>query len=135
MLSDHDERRLRCRRLGQEVTFRYCRTQEGATVCRSILDCWWEVFGVEAFLARQLPETEFAELLRPVATTQVAPAADSLNPGYGGFGLPQTADGLRMLLPPYWANWGSHWAWAASISSIIGWTCTSESTSGSLMRA
>ena len=54
-LTDNDERVLRCRRLGHSVTFHYCRTQEGDSVCPRILDCWWEVFEVHAFLEENLP--------------------------------------------------------------------------------
>ena len=64
MATEHDERRLRCRRLGHEVTFRYCRTQEGASVCPLILDCWWEVFDVAAFLREHLAREEFETLAR-----------------------------------------------------------------------
>ncbi len=62
MLEEHDERRRRCARLGHEVTFRYCRTQEGESLCTRILDCWWETFGVRAFLAEHLGEDEVRRL-------------------------------------------------------------------------
>lgn len=61
-IQQHDKRTIRCRRLGHEVTFHYCRTQEGRTVCVRILDCWWEVFDVRGFLQEHLPPQEFAEL-------------------------------------------------------------------------
>ena len=64
METEHDERRLRCRRLGHEVTFRYCRTQEGGSVCPLILDCWWEVFDVAGFLREHLEPEEFEKLAR-----------------------------------------------------------------------
>jgi len=62
-LSDNDGRVLRCRRLGHSVTFHYCRTQEADSLCPRILDCWWEVFDVHAFLEENLP----AERLRALA--------------------------------------------------------------------
>ena len=58
-IDQHDERRIRCRRLGHEVNFHYCRTQEERTPCPGILDCWWEVFDVRAFLAEVLSPEEF----------------------------------------------------------------------------
>jgi hypothetical protein len=61
-IGEHDERRVRCRRLGHEVAFRYCRTQEGCTPCPSIMDCWWESFDVRAFLKENLPAQELAAL-------------------------------------------------------------------------
>jgi hypothetical protein len=62
MLDDHDRRTIRCRRLGHEVTFYYCRTQEGGSVCSLILDCWWEAFDVRAFLQEHLGEEEVERL-------------------------------------------------------------------------
>jgi len=54
-INDHDERSIRCPRLGHLVSFHYCRTQEGSSICPRILDCWWEVFDVRSFLAEHLP--------------------------------------------------------------------------------
>jgi len=62
-IDDHDERSIRCKRLGHGVTFRYCRLQEGHTVCPHILDCWWEKFDVRGFLEEHLPEEDVAKLL------------------------------------------------------------------------
>jgi hypothetical protein len=59
---EHDKRRTRCRRLGHEVSLRYCRTQEGCTPCPGILDCWWEVFDVRAFLEEVLSAGELDAL-------------------------------------------------------------------------
>ena len=64
MTAEHDDHRIRCRRLGHEVTFGYCRTQEGSTVCPLILDCWWEVFDVAGFLREHLEPAEFEKLAR-----------------------------------------------------------------------
>jgi len=54
LLDEHDERSRRCPRLGHEVSFHYCRTQEGDKLCPRILDCWWEMFDVRAFLEENL---------------------------------------------------------------------------------
>jgi len=70
-LDEHDERSTRCRRLGHAVTFRYCRLQEGSTVCHRILDCWWEVFDVRGFLEEHLSSDEMARLLQPEAKPKV----------------------------------------------------------------
>ncbi len=61
-IDEHDARVLRCRRLGHEVSFHYCRTQEGGTLCPAILDCWWEVFDVRASLEEALSAQEVEEL-------------------------------------------------------------------------
>ena len=71
MLEEHDERVIRCRRLGHAVTFRYCRTQEGATICGAILDCWWETFDVRSFLEQNLPPEQAEELAGRAAPNKV----------------------------------------------------------------
>lgn len=70
-LTEHDGRTIRCRRLGHMVAFRYCRTQEGRTVCPLILDCWWQLFDVRAFLEAHLPGGEMARLERPTPRPKV----------------------------------------------------------------
>ena len=54
---------IRCRRLGHEVPFKYCRTLEGQTVCPSIRDCWWERFDVDSWLKENLSPDEYEKLV------------------------------------------------------------------------
>jgi hypothetical protein len=51
--------------LGHEVSFAYCRTQEGDRLCGRILDCWWETFDVCGFLRDNLPAEQFGKLADP----------------------------------------------------------------------
>ena len=63
MLTDHDQDVLpRCRRLGHEVSFGYCRQETGGRPCRLVLDCWWEHFDVRAFLQAHLPAAGMAQV-------------------------------------------------------------------------
>ena len=65
MLSDHDsDLQLRCRRLGHEVNFGYCRQETHGKPCRLILDCWWEQFDVHSFLRAQLSAEDLAQVER-----------------------------------------------------------------------
>ena len=65
MLTEHDQDViLRCRRLGHEVAFGYCRHEMGGKPCRLILDCWWERFDVRTFLRAHLPEDVMATVER-----------------------------------------------------------------------
>ena len=65
MLNEHDHDVLpRCRRLGQEVTFGYCRQETGGKPCRLILDCWWGRFDVRAFLQAHMPADAMAQVER-----------------------------------------------------------------------
>ncbi len=75
-LTDNDERVLRCRRLGHSVTFHYCRTQEGRSICPRILDCWWEVFDVRAFLEDNLPAGKLREIPEDAPRLKVATILD-----------------------------------------------------------
>ena len=65
MLNEHDQDLLlRCRRLGHEVTFGYCRQETRGTPCRLILNCWWEQFDVRSFLQANLPAEDMAQVER-----------------------------------------------------------------------
>ncbi len=65
MLAEHDQDVLpRCRRLGQEVAFGYCRQDTRGNPCRLILDCWWERFDVRSFLQAHLSAEAMAEVQR-----------------------------------------------------------------------
>lgn len=56
MIDEHDARAQRCRRLGHEVSFDYCRREAAGRLCSNILDCWWEFFDVRGFLEENAPE-------------------------------------------------------------------------------
>ncbi|OGV66869.1 MAG: hypothetical protein A3K18_30495 [Lentisphaerae bacterium RIFOXYA12_64_32] len=51
--------------MGHDVPLLYCRTQEQKTVCPKILDCWWEQFDIQAFLASVLTPSELNRLACP----------------------------------------------------------------------
>jgi len=69
MLDQHDEDVLpRCRRLGHEITFGYCRRENFGRPCRLILDCWWERFDVRSFLEAHLTADAMTQLEHAVAT-------------------------------------------------------------------
>jgi hypothetical protein len=69
VLTEHDLDVLpRCRRLGQEVAFGYCRQETNGKPCRWILDCWWERFDVRAFLHAHLSEEAMAQVERAGAS-------------------------------------------------------------------
>lgn len=65
MIDAHDAKQCRCKRLGHTVTFHYCRTQEGNSVCPHILNCWWERFDVAAFLEEHLSPEDYAKVAAP----------------------------------------------------------------------
>ncbi|MCX8037675.1 MAG: hypothetical protein N3D11_11650 [Candidatus Sumerlaeia bacterium] len=66
-LVQYDEQlHWRCRMLGGEVPFRYCRTLNEGLPCRHVIGCWKTVFDVETFLdAHYARETLAAVWDRP----------------------------------------------------------------------
>ena len=63
MLNEYDQDLLpRCRRLGHEVRFGYCRQETGGKPCRLILDCWGEHFDLHTFLQAHLSEQAMAQV-------------------------------------------------------------------------
>jgi hypothetical protein len=46
----HDEREIRCPKLGHELTFAYCRREGGHLPCARIIRCWESLFSVESFM-------------------------------------------------------------------------------------
>jgi hypothetical protein len=78
MMEEHDQDLLpRCRRLGHEINFGYCRRESGGKPCRLILDCWWETFDVRSFLRTHLPEETMSQL-EEARTVGPAPKVASL---------------------------------------------------------
>jgi hypothetical protein len=72
---DHDKDHLtqRCPRLGGPVSFGYCREPAGESLpCWKILECWWEVFDVSAYLREQLSEEDFDRLISAKPKPKVA---------------------------------------------------------------
>ena len=57
------ERETYCARLGHFVPFRYCLHPASDDPCFRILDCWWQIFDVVAYLQTVLPEPVFHKIL------------------------------------------------------------------------
>ena len=49
-----DEYNIRCPRLGHQISFSYCRTENRGLPCFKTLDCWYNHFQVEEFLKEEL---------------------------------------------------------------------------------
>lgn len=51
MNDEYDTRQRRCPRLGGPVFFQYCRTsEENRQPCFNLIDCWWEIFDIMAYV-------------------------------------------------------------------------------------
>ncbi len=51
--------------LGHEVPFSYCREPGKDLLCRNIVDCWWELFDVQAFLKLHYEPAVIAQSISP----------------------------------------------------------------------
>ncbi len=54
-----DETTIRCPRLGHQINFTYCRSENSGIPCFKTLDCWYNNFDVHAYLKDNLSEEEF----------------------------------------------------------------------------
>lgn len=51
--------KIRCPRLGHQITFSYCRIENRGLPCFKALDCWFQHFLVEEYLRRELTPKEW----------------------------------------------------------------------------
>ncbi len=57
-MEQYDSLEIRCRLLGHQVPFRYCRSSNEDLPCRRIMDCWWERIEIEAYLKEHFTQEE-----------------------------------------------------------------------------
>lgn len=57
-----DDFEIRCRKLGHQIKFSYCRRENSGLPCTKVLDCWHPFFPVEALLRQELTEQEWQDL-------------------------------------------------------------------------
>ena len=50
---------IRCPRLGHQINFPYCRSENKGLPCFKTLDCWFNHFDVHAYLKEELSEENF----------------------------------------------------------------------------
>ncbi len=54
-----DKIEIRCPRLGHQVNFSYCRSENQGIPCFKSLDCWFNTFNVQDYLKDKLPKEDF----------------------------------------------------------------------------
>jgi hypothetical protein len=72
---EEEEKHLtrRCPRLGGPVSLHYCkRGGSEKEACWKIIDCWWEIFDIVAYLQDTLPADQYQRLLRKKPKPKVA---------------------------------------------------------------
>jgi hypothetical protein len=57
-----DDEKIRCPRLGHQISFSYCRSENLGLPCFKTLDCWYDHFLVEEYLKQQLTPEEWEKV-------------------------------------------------------------------------
>ena len=63
MKTPHDDKLIRCPKLGDEMTFAYCLCEGGHLPCVRIIRCWSPVFDIESFLKGHLSEKSWLKFI------------------------------------------------------------------------
>jgi len=71
-----DHHKVRCPRLGHQISFSYCRWENGGLPCFKILDCWHEHFSVEAFLRKELTPEQWEKAFGKPPKPKIASLVD-----------------------------------------------------------
>lgn len=53
---------IRCPRLGHQINFDYCRSENNGLPCFKTLDCWYSHFNVHAYLKEKLTQDDFKKV-------------------------------------------------------------------------
>jgi hypothetical protein len=59
MKTEHDHKITRCPKLGDEMTFAYCRREAGDLPCARIITCWQAAFDAASVLKGILSEEQW----------------------------------------------------------------------------
>lgn len=57
-----DTIKIRCPKLGHQIHFSYCRSENLGLPCAKILNCWFSYFDVEGYLREELTEEDFKRI-------------------------------------------------------------------------
>ncbi|MFZ5797508.1 MAG: hypothetical protein ACYCYR_10810 [Desulfobulbaceae bacterium] len=66
-----DSLQIRCPKLGHQIPFSYCRTENLGLPCSRIMFCWQPYFGVEAYLRRELTPEEWRDTFEKPVQSKV----------------------------------------------------------------
>lgn len=62
---------VRCPRLGHQINFAYCRSENFGLPCPRIILCWQQRFAVEAWLRPQLTREQWREVFEKAAPHKI----------------------------------------------------------------
>jgi hypothetical protein len=67
---------IRCPRLGHQINFSYCRTENMGLPCFKTLDCWFDHFLVEEHLRQELSTEEWISVFEKPARPKMQSLLD-----------------------------------------------------------
>jgi hypothetical protein len=65
LIEQHDDKMIRCPRVGGEVNFRFCRFENNMLPCRFIVGCWQGQLDIEALLQEHYSGEELDRIFAP----------------------------------------------------------------------
>jgi len=65
LMEQHDDKTIRCPRVGGEVNFRFCRFENNMLPCRWIVGCWQKRMGINKFLEEHYSKEELDRIFTP----------------------------------------------------------------------
>ena len=66
---------IHCPKLGHQLFFSYCRTENMGTPCFKTLDCWFQYFPVERYLRSELNAVEWCDTFEKPRTPKIVSLA------------------------------------------------------------
>ncbi len=76
MKTAYDDRLIRCPKLGDEMTFAYCRQEAGNLPCARIIRCWTPFFDVEKFLKDTMAPEKWESFINAKAPDKMTSLID-----------------------------------------------------------
>ena len=71
-IEKYDSLEIRCRLLGHQVPFGYCRSSNQDLPCRKIMDCWWKRVEIEPYLRENFTPEELNRSVFAQPKTKIA---------------------------------------------------------------
>ena len=65
MIEQHDDKTIRCPRVGGEVNFKFCRSENNMLPCRWVVGCWQMQMDVKKFLDEHYSKEELEKIFAP----------------------------------------------------------------------
>lgn len=65
MIEQHDDKTIRCPRIGGPVNFKLCRSENKMLPCRWVVGCWQMYFDVITFLHKHFSKEQMGKIFVP----------------------------------------------------------------------